>query len=478
MSGEAPYKVSVIRAGRVASSAETTPLRGVDGTPIAEVDTAPPLAASLTVSELRRRHPLGAAPAPDPETLRLAGRLFATATLGGMTPDDYCQAQARAGGIPIKVARHSLEDMAATCANVGERVAAERPAGTAGGVRAGEIRPMWLRRGDILSVIAPSNNPGTHTQWVHALAYGYQLVIRPGTRDPFTPSRLILAALEAGVEPSRLSLLPGGHATGDALVKASDLSLVFGGDAAVKRYGSDRRVILRGPGRSKILHTGEITERVVDSICDSVAYDAGLRCTNASAVFTDGDPAELGEAIARRLGAMVAAPPQSPDAELPVLPVEQARAMRAHLESRLAGAVDLAGARHPEGPLADLGDGSAALRPAVLVCDRADHPGGRVELPFPCVWVLPWSRGNPIEPLRDTLALSVLGDDPGLAALALREPSIRKVVYGGLPTHAAGPTSPHDGYLSQDLMEVRAYGIAAGAQTAERLPAHAGAVTA
>ncbi|WP_189165853.1 aldehyde dehydrogenase family protein [Sphaerisporangium melleum] len=450
-------RVPVIRAGVAARSAETALLRGVDGTPLAEVDQAPPLAATLTVAELRRR-PLGEA--PPAETFRRMGELFGTATLNGLTPADYCELQARSAGVPISVARRSVTDMAETCANAPLRVAAERPAGAVSHVEPGEIKAVWMRRGETLSVIAPSNNPGTHTQWVHALAYGYRLLVRPGTRDPFTPSRLIAAALEAGMEPSRLSLLPGGHATADALVKAADLSLVFGGDAAIARYAGNPGLVPRGPGRSKVLHTGEITEEALDVICDSVAYDAGLRCTNTSAVFTEADPRELGQALARRLGALVAAAPQTAQAQLPVMPIEQARAMRAHLASRLAGAVEATAPLYQDGGVADLGDGSAALRPAVLVCDRPGHPGGGIELPFPCVWVLPWSWRDPVTPLRNTLALSVLGDDEELALTLLREPSIRKVVFGGLPTHAAGPTSPHDGYLSGDLMEVRAYGVA------------------
>ncbi|MFC0111242.1 aldehyde dehydrogenase family protein [Kibdelosporangium aridum] len=447
------HHIPLIRAGEATPSAASDVLRGVDGTPLATVDMAPPLAATLTIARLREQHPLGDPPPPD--VIKAAGELFATGTLNGLTPEKYCELHARSAGVPISVSQHSLADIARTCAKVGARLAAERPAGALGAPEPGEIRAVWLRRGDIMSVIAPSNNPGTHTQWIHALAFGYQLVIRPGSRDVLTPARLIAALLTAGVEPSRLSLLPGGHATADALVDAADVSLVFGGDAAARRYGADPSVVLRGPGRSKILHTGDLTDDVLDVMYESVAFDAGLRCTNTTAVLTDGDPRELAEALATRLSKLTPAPPQSPAAQLPVLPVEQARAMRAHLDSVRAGAVDVAA----EGDgVADLGDGSAALRSAVLHCDRSDHPGRRVELPFPCVWVLPWSRADGMAPLKDTLALTIMSDDESLALAALGERSIRKVVFGPIPTYEAGPVSPHDGYLSQDLMEVRAYG--------------------
>jgi Aldehyde dehydrogenase family len=450
-------RVSLVRAGVTAPSADTARLAGVDGSPLATLDLAPPLLATATIAGLRRLPPVERPPAP--EVFARAGELFAGAELCGLTPQRYCELQALSAGVPIAVARRSLTDIAKVCAEMGDRVGAEVPAGTAGEVGPGTIGAVWARRGDILGVIAPGNNPGVHVQWVHAAALGYRLVVKPGTKDPFTPARLMAALLAAGVEPGQLSLLPGDHATGDAVVRGADLSLVFGGEDAVTRYAGDRSVILRGPGRSKLLHTGPIGEPALNVICTSVAYDAGMRCTNATAVFTDGDPAELADALAERLGRLMAAPPLSPDAQLPVQPVAAARSLRAYLDSRLDGAVDVA--RQPDGGVADLGDGSAALRPAVLRCDRTDHPGARVELPFPCVWVLPWRRADGFAPLRDTLALTVIEPDRELAALALREPTIRKVLLGTLPTFSASAASPHDGYLGHDLMEVRGYGIAA-----------------
>ena len=451
-------EIPVIRAGRSVRSASTSVLTGVDGTPLATVHQAPPLLGRLTVANARDA---ATDDVPDAAVLRRAGELFATAELHGLSPDEYCEVQARAAGVPISVARHSLDDLAHNFANAGPRAAAERPAGVAADADtclSGEVSALWTRRGDVLAVVAPSNNPGTHTQWLVALACGYRLVIRPGSRDPLTPMRMVAALLEAGVAPSALSVLPGGHDLGDALVDAADLSMVFGGDQAARRYAHDRRVILRGPGRSKLLHSGELTASALDTIHASVTHDAGLRCTNATAVFTDSDPRELAEALADRMAPLTAAPPQSDQAQLPVLPSAEAYAMRDSLASRMAGAEDVAAARYPGGPVAELGDGSAALRPAVLLCDRVDHPGSRIEMPFPCVWVLPWRRSDGLAPLGETLALTILADDPALVGEALRRPAIRKVLAGPIPTWTAGDTSPHDGFLSHELMEARAYG--------------------
>lgn len=453
-----PYRLPLVRTGVATTSAETVELRGVDGTPLATVNLAPPLLANLTIADMRRHGSIGEALADN--VLRHAGKLFATAELNGLTPEKYCELQARSTGVPVTVARRTLHDIEDICAHMGNRVSAERPCGVISGVAPGSIDAVWVRRGDVLSVIAPSNNPGVHVQWIQGVALGYRVVVRPGMQDPFTPARLVAALLCAGVDARCLSLLPGGHATADALITSADLSLVFGGDDVTKRYAGNRSVILRGPGRSKLLHTGEFTDRALDTICTSVGYDAGRRCTNASAVFTDTDPGEIGAAVAARLAELTPAAPLSPEAQLPVMPIDRATTLRAHLETERAGAVDVAATHYPDGVLADLGDGSAALRPAVLVCDRSDHPGAGIELPFPCVWILPWNRRQGLAPLRNTLALTILSDDRTLAEEALREPSIRKVLLGPLPTFSAGPTSPHDGFLGQDLMEARAYGIA------------------
>jgi len=455
------HRVALLRAGRPSTSQETALLCGVDGTALAEVDQAPPMLATVTLRDARDG---GYGRPPSAAVLTRAGELFSSATLAGLTPAEYCELHARATGVPISVARHTLIDIQVTCADMATRVAAERPGGVVERVGAGEVAGTWRRRGELLAVVAPSNNPGTHVQWIQAVAFGYRLAVRPGAQDPFTPARLMAALHQAGVADQYLSLLPGGHATAEALVRAADLSLVFGGDAVADRYADNRRVILRGPGRSKLLQTGELTADALDTICTSISYDGGLRCTNATAVFTDGDPAAVADAIADQLVRLRAAPPQSPSAQLPVQPRAAAERMRAHLAGVLAGAVDVAAARYDDGGLADLGDGSVGMRPAVLVADRADHPGRRIELPFPCVWVLPWQRSDGMAPLRDTLALTILSPDEHLVDLAAQEPSIRKVLHGHLPTFAAGPTSPHDGYLGSELMEIR--GLGRGAELA------------
>jgi hypothetical protein len=110
----------------------------------------------------------------------------------------------------------------------------------------------------------------------------------------------------------------------------------------------------------------------------------------------------------------------------------------------------------PDGVADALGDGSAALRPAVFQVDRADAPQLGIELGFPCVWVAPWSPADGVAPLRDTLALTVVGGADRLIGALVDEPSIRNVYAGDCPTCWMRPGVPHDGYLAEFLMRTKA----------------------
>ena len=87
----------------------------------------------------------------------------------------------------------------------------------------------------------------------------------------------------------------------------------------------------------------------------------------------------------------------------------------------------------------------------------ADSPAARIELPFPCLWIAPWSPELGTAPLRDTLNLTVLGADTTFVDRLLEEPSILNVFVGPHPTCWSGPGLPHDGYLANYLMTPKAF---------------------
>jgi acyl-CoA reductase-like NAD-dependent aldehyde dehydrogenase len=443
--------VPMVRGGAERDSRDTRILHGVNGDPLATVHEAPALVTRLTVKAMRQAPRM--AERERLAVLAEAGRLFAESTLGGQSPEEYCRVQALGSGVPISVVRRTLARMPGECALLGEVVARQAPVGVGD-------RARWVRRGEVLGVVAPSNHPGTHGAWLQAVAMGYRVLVRPGARDPFTPLRLVRALLAAGLDADWISLLPGSHAAVDTLVDAADLALVYGGESTVARLRGGDRVLVRGPGRTKILVDAPVGEELMDHLVAEVAGDGGVRCTNTTAIFTSGDHRALAADLAERLGRLAAWEVTDDRAVLPVRPAKEAQGLRAALDRAAQGAVDLVQRHHDDGPSAFLDGDAVAMYPAVMCVDRPDHPGLGTELPFPCVWVAPWSRSQGVGPLDNSLALTLLTDDASLLDEALDTPGIRTVLHGRVRQWWRDPALPHDGFLGQFLNEARGFAAA------------------
>jgi acyl-CoA reductase-like NAD-dependent aldehyde dehydrogenase len=424
----------------------------VSGADLAEVSLVPPLYVHRTMATLHRADSLPAAERA--ALLARAAELFATATIGGLSPADYQYAVSRAGGVPISSVREATGTVAQRVANAYRGAHHARPQGTVEDWRHPSTRngrAVWTRRGNVFAVHAAGNHPGTHTIWPEALALGYRVAIRPSNRDPFTPYRLVTALRTAGFPADHVVLLPTDHAGADAVLSGADLAMAYGGADVVAKYGGGR-VLPQGPGRSKILVTSDTDWRAhLDVIVESVAAHGGTGCVNATAVLVEGDAGPLSAAIAERLAALPSLPPEHDEAVLPVLPVSTARAIESYLLRKAAGVRAWLGG---DGIVDELGDGSAALRPAVHQLDNDATQAG-IELPFPCVWVTPWTRAAGVAPLRDTLVLTVLTQDEPLVGRLLDEPTISNVYVGDRHTFWMASGVPHDGYLGDFLMRTK-----------------------
>jgi acyl-CoA reductase-like NAD-dependent aldehyde dehydrogenase len=333
-----------------------------------------------------------------------------------------------------------------------------RPARPTGATRDWRDQPggaVWARRGEVLAVHAPGNAPGVHGLWPQALALGYRVAVRPSRREPFTAHRLITALRRAGFHDEDALFLPSDHATADELVRAADLALVYGGQDVASRYADDPTVLVNGPGRTKIVITAEQDWREhLDVIVDSIAGLGGMACVNATAVLYEGDPAPLADSIAARLSALKPLPNVDENATLPTTPVSNAHALAEYLARAAVGAEAVLGA---DQVVADLGDGYAALRPAVHLLQRPDLRTINVELPFPCVWVSGWQREDGLAALRNSLVITAITSDDGLIDGLLAEPTVTNVYRGPVPTHHAAPHIPHDGYLADFLMRNKGF---------------------
>ena len=426
------------------------------GVPVAELSIVPALYVARTINAQRKVRPLPLAQRT--AALAKAADIFVNAVVAGLDFDTYVELASRVSGLPIAVTRSASRGVADATGTAIDAVRPAQPSGAALDWRDERLRnggSVWARRGEVFSVHASGNTPGVHGAWPQALALGYRVAIRPSRREPFTGHRLILALREAGFRPEDAVYLPTDYAGADEIVRAADLSMIYGGQDVVDKYANDATVLANGPGRTKILITAEQDWRDhLDVIVDSISSQGGMACVNATAVLYEGDPAELAHAIAERLSTIPPLPNSDERAILPTQPLDKAHALANYLAAKAIGTTPVLGA---DQVVADLGTGFAALRPAVHLLAEPDVDKLNIELAFPCVWVSPWSRDDGLAPLRHSLVLNAITSDTDLIDDLIGEPTISNVYSGHHPTYRTTPDIPHDGFLADFLMRNKGF---------------------
>jgi acyl-CoA reductase-like NAD-dependent aldehyde dehydrogenase len=426
------------------------------GVPAAELSIAPPLYISRTVNAQRNSRPLPSAQRE--AALAKAAEGFATGVIAGLDFDTYVGLASEISGLPITVTRSSADAVTRGVASAVDALRAARPTGAAPDWRDERTRKgaaVWARRGEAFAVLAAGNGPGVHALWPQALALGYRVAVRPSRREPLTAHRLVHALREAGFRPGDAVYLPTDHRGADELIRSADLAMVYGNQTLADKYADDPTVFVNGPGHAKILITAEHDWRdYLDVISDSIVNLAGTACVNATAVLYEGDPVPLAHAIAERLSTIVPLPTDDEQALLPTENTGQAHALANYLASIAAGTTPVLGADQVVAPL---GESCAALRPAVHILSAPDIAKLNIELPFPCVWVSPWSRADGLDPLRHSLVINAVTDDEDLIDDLLAEPTIGNVYSGHHRTYYAAPEIPHDGFLADFLMRNKGF---------------------
>ena len=430
------------------------------GVPVAELSMVPPLYVSRTIGAQRKVRPLPAAQRE--AALADAANVFATAVIGGLDFKNYVRMASRISGLPIAVTRAGARSVAESVATAFDAVRPARPTGAALDWREERTRngsAVWARRGEVFAVHAAGNGPGVHGLWPQALALGYRVAVRPSRREPLTAHRLVNALRQSGFRPEDAVYLPTDHGGADEIIRSADLAMVYGSQDVVDKYANDPTVVVNGPGRAKILITADRDWRdYVDLIVGSIANLGGMACVNTTAVLYEGDPAPLARAIAERLATIQPLPTEDERAILPTQPLEKAQALANYLAQKAARTTPLLGADQVVAPL---GDGYAALRPAVHVMvepgsgELSDEPN--IELPFPCAWVSPWSRDAGVKPLRHSLVVTAVTGDEELIDDLIAEPTVTNVYCGHHPTFFTAPEIPHDGFLADVLMRNKGF---------------------
>lgn len=427
----------------------------VAGHPLAELSLVPRLFVTRAMAALRKAETLPLRERLD--ALARAGELFARGAVNGMYAIDYQYTVSRISGTPISIVRSAVEGIFRQAASAYDSAQQARPIGAVNDWREPRVREgtaVWVRRGDVFAIHAPGNHPGVASVCLEPLALGYRVAVRPSRREPLTLYRMIAALRACGFGDDQVVLLPTDYDEASEILRQADLSMVYGGQEVVDKYATNPTVLPQGPGRSKILLAADADWReYLDMIVASISHEGGRACTNTTAVFVEGNPAPVAEAIAERLAAIKSLPPEDEQAVLTAYPLEAAKKIERYLLAKAAGTRAHLGG---DGVVDELGDGSAVLRPAVHQLDRPDAPQANIELAFPCVWVAPWTREAGIAPLRQTLVLTAVTKDEHLLDELLTEPTIKNLYIGNHPTYWMKPGVPHDGYLGEFLMRTKA----------------------
>ncbi|CAM5679779.1 hypothetical protein SAVIM338S_07293 [Streptomyces avidinii] len=441
-----PVVIDPYVCGRTVASADRTRLPSVLGGDLADVGNAPRLLALAALNEIREN---ADGRAPGAALFAEAAGLFADATLDGESPGEYARRVSHATGLTAAAVAQAVRDLVAEVGELPETTSAELP-----DTRFGEgFDTRWVPRGKVFAAVMASNHPVPNVSWVQALFHGYSVLVKPGSRDPFTARRLLAALLAAGLDPGKVAFLPCAHRVGDFLLREADRGIIYGGDRAVAQWQDRESVAVRGPGRTKALLDQDLDDAVVDHLALSASFDGGTRCTNLSAVLTTRPVAEVADRLAERLGRLPSLPATEDAATLLVVDRARAEQIRGQVAALRAQLTDHSARFDPADAVTELDDGSFLLRPVVLSADRADHPAVGTELPFPFVIVAPWTDADGVAPLRGSLVLNVFTDREGLVDEAVREPSVRKVTRGAVLPWTAVPGIPHDDNYTQFLLE-------------------------
>ncbi|WP_020412664.1 aldehyde dehydrogenase family protein [Microbulbifer variabilis] len=372
------------------------------------------------------------------ERLAKAGQIYKEANLAGLEPDAYISMVANVTGLQKSLVAESMTHISHSLNNMLGIMQAATPAGAVWDYRdsaASNGCSLLSRRGDVVSIIAAGNGPGVHGLWPQAIAMGYRTMVRPSSREPFTAQRLICALELAGLE-QYVALIPTDHRGVDSLIELSDLAIVYGGPEVTTRYGSNPKVLVQGPGRSKMVVGRDVDhEEAVTVVAESVLSRGGAACVCASAVLVEDDP--YGFAHRLRLELEVRA-------KLQPLTLGRRREVDAYMNLLQA----------EENPwLYDhTSTNGYPLKPHVTLVKSATDAKVQRELPFPCITVAPFNRQEDFSALSGSLVVTLLSREKELIHQVLSDVSISNVYIGIIPTTWMDYRVPHDGYLADFLM--------------------------
>ena len=318
----------------------------------------------------------------------------------------------------------------------------------------------YLAQSPVLGMVLPNNSPGVHTLWLPVLALRVGLVQKPGSQEPWTPYRLAHAFFQAGIPRHAISLYPGKHDVGSAVLASCGRSLAFGGPNIIEQYKTDPRIQVHGPGFSKIIFDDDAAdqwESTIDMMVESVLANGGRSCINCSSIWTPRHGRAMAERLAERLGPIEPLPPEHPGAALAAFTspaLAEAIGNEIRHDAEQAGVADFTarfGARLIKH------ERHSYLRPIVLFSESPETSACRREYLFPSVTVVECPTANILQKIGPTLVCTALTQDGPFKDSLLESPLIDRLNFGPIPTTKLNWLQPHEGNIIDFLFRPRAY---------------------
>ena len=400
-----------------------------------------------------------------------AGELYMNGTLpmgdGTQTAEEFVHAQSASTGLPEHMCRSNMKKNGFVLAEM-RNILTSLTRGLDLNVLTrgyGEERGVpisYQAQSPVLGLVLPSNSPGVHTLWLPIIPLQIGLVLKPGPQEPWTPYRMTSAFFEAGIPREAISVYPGQADVGAAVLDSCSRSLIFGGTATVDRYRGNPRVQAHGPGFSKILLGDDVVdnwEKYLDIMVESVFINSGRSCINCSGIWASRHTREIADALARRLAAVKALPPDNPEAGLAAFTIEGvADAVSQAIDADLnaAGVTDVTAKYRDSSRVAKQGRADYLL-PTVVHCESPEAAIAKKEYMFPFVTVVECPQSRMIEAIGPTLVCSAITHNEEFRERLINAVHIDRLNLGPVPTSRLNWLQPHEGNIVDFLFRARAF---------------------
>ncbi|TFH66113.1 MAG: CoA-acylating methylmalonate-semialdehyde dehydrogenase, partial [Gemmatimonadales bacterium] len=150
----------------------------------------------------------------------------------------------------------------------------------------------------VFAGVTPFNFPAMVPLWFwpYAIATGNTFILKPSEQVPFSPTRIVELAHEAGIPPGVLNLVHGGKDAVNALLAHPGIAgISFVGSSPVARHvyleaaRTGKRVQALGGAKNHIVVMPDADlDRSVENVTESIFGCAGQRCLAGSVVVATG----------------------------------------------------------------------------------------------------------------------------------------------------------------------------------------------